>query len=205
MNEYTKMWKSLFSKIAELKTINEETQRLQKLNEPIIPVDPFEYINPTLENYKVLIYFNGTYYEPSGKSKGALYEALKLTEPETKNWLRNIEPHNLPAYMKRYEVMVALATPIFTGDLITTLGHIISSVSYNIRLHKPRINNTITITHEGVGRTYNLGRLVYEAFIDPNASEKMEQHNLRILYSDNNWNNNRIENLQLGRLEGEEQ
>lgn len=200
MNEYSKVWKSLFSQIAELKTLNEETQRLLKLNEPTIPIDPFEYVSPALENYKVLIYFQGTYYEPSGRSKSALYEALKLTEPQVKNWLKNIEPRNLPAHMKRYPVEVALAIPIFTGDLITTLGHIVSPVSYNIRLHKPRINNTITIVKDGIGRPYNLGRLVYEAFWN---ETNLQEDNLRILYLDNNWNNNRIENLQLGKLEGE--
>jgi hypothetical protein len=155
--------------------------------------NPYDFVKDA-SDCKVLIYHQGTYFDRKGKDKGLLYERLGITKPSKENFMKNITDTDLPTYLKPYGVEVALAKPLITGDLITTLGHIISSRSYSVRLYKLRINNYIKLVYAGKVYDLNLGELVWETF-----NSKIDRATQNIIYIDNNFLNNRIDNLELQR------
>lgn len=143
------------------------------------------------ESFVVLLFYNGVYYDYKGRDKGRLYDLIK-PDITREHFLKGVKPQDLPEKLKDYGVAVAIGAYISTGDILTTLGHIISPQDYTIRLYRSRISNEITLIHEGQKIKLNLGKLIMRIFV-----KHLPIKDFRVFYIDNDFTNNRIENLQL--------
>jgi hypothetical protein len=153
--------------------------------------DPFEFAKLYNKNdYAVLFYYQGKYYDRNSKS--TLYELIKPTITK-EAFLKRKANEELPNYLSQYKVSVAIAHKLASGDLITTLGHIISPQAYSIRHYRNSQGNYVKMVLDQQEIQIHLGETIANHFIT-NAQ------NIKVLYLDGDFTNNRIENLQV--LEG---
>lgn len=194
-------YKALFADLAKIKQGQSELRDLFETlhSDRFSFIDPFEYV-ARLDGAILLLYHKGTYFDRKGRDKTALWERLGITTPNKTNFMRDVSDADLPAYLKQYEIEVALAKELTTGDMLTTLGHIISPKTFSIRVYKSRINNYITLQKDGEKKTIHLGILMVKTFIDD-----FDPATQMVWYKDNNFSNNRIENLFIGRKENDDE
>jgi len=176
----------LFDIYNEVLKLNKRIGFLEKkLEKNFNPIDSIGAVQYDLSNYKVAWYYKGVYYNNPRR----LFEKVQFEQGYTKQrdaFVTLLKNNSRQDEMWALEINLVLLYDSGEKHYITSLGNVVSKATLN-RIQTQ--GNTVRYMEHGETVLFNLGVLVFTAFID----DRYEKDSMRHL--DSNIANNTITNL----------